>query len=64
MQRVAIPERVRELHIFADNDEPGRTAAERTAHANRYRRVFLRFPPEGFKDWNDTVAAQSRSAVA
>jgi phage/plasmid primase-like uncharacterized protein len=61
MHRVAIPDTVRELHIFADNDDPGRAAAERTAHAHRHRRVVLRFPPEGCKDWND-VLTQARAA--
>jgi phage/plasmid primase-like uncharacterized protein len=63
MQRVSVPECVHELHIFADNDEPGRAAAERTAHANLYRRIVLRFPPNDFKDWNDVLAARSRSAA-
>jgi putative DNA primase/helicase len=63
MQRVAFPVRVTELHIFADNDEAGRAAAERTAHVNRYRRIVLRFPPDGFKDWNDVLVAKGRAAA-
>jgi len=63
MQRVAIPAGVRELHIFADNDQPGRVAAERTAYANRHRRVVLRYPPDGIKDWNDALAALGRAAA-
>ena len=53
MHRVAVPDTVRELHIFADADDPGRAAAERTAHENRHRRVVIRFPPDGCGDWND-----------
>jgi hypothetical protein len=58
MHRVAVPDQVRELHIFVDNDDAGRAAAERTAHAHRHRKVVLRFPPEGFKDWDDVTRAQ------
>jgi putative DNA primase/helicase len=63
MQRVLLPECVSELHIFADNDDSGRAAAERTAHSNRYRRVVLHFPPNDLKDWNDVLGARSRSAA-
>jgi putative DNA primase/helicase len=55
MHHVAVPTNILELHVFGDNDEPGRAAAERTAHENRHRRVVLRFPPEGCKDWNDIL---------
>jgi hypothetical protein len=52
------------LSVFSDNDEPGRAGADRTAHAHRHRRVLLRFPPEGFKDWDDvTRAAPLRGAA-
>jgi putative DNA primase/helicase len=63
MHRVAIPDSVRELHIFGDNDEPGRAAVERTAHANRHRRVVLRYPPDGYKDYNDLLMARVRAAA-
>jgi putative DNA primase/helicase len=63
MQRVAIPDRVRELHIFADNDAPGRAAAERAANAHSSRRVVLRLAPEGAKDWNDYLVGRARSAA-
>jgi putative DNA primase/helicase len=62
MHRVAIPDTVRELHIFADNDEPGRAAAERTAHTHRHRRVVLRRPPDEFGDWNDFLRARGIAA--
>jgi putative DNA primase/helicase len=65
MHRAWIPDCVRELHIFVDNDDPGRAAAERTAHAHRHRKVVLRFPPEQFKDWDDVTRARAidRSAA-
>jgi hypothetical protein len=53
MHRVAIPDHVRELHLFGDNDDPGRGAVHRTACENRQLRVVLRFPPHNCKDWND-----------
>jgi hypothetical protein len=57
MHRVSVPEEVTELHLFVDDDEPGRAAAERTAarHTAEGRRVVLRLPPLGFKDWNDVA---------
>ena len=66
MHRVAIPPAVRELHIFADDDEPGRAAAERTAeeHSRAGRRVVLRYPPAGRKDWNDALVAATREVAA
>jgi hypothetical protein len=53
MHRVAIPDHVRELYLFGDNDSPGRDAVERAAYENRERRVRLQFPPDSHKDWND-----------
>jgi DNA primase len=50
-----IPDTVQELHIFSDNDDAGRLAAERTAHEHRHRRIVVRFPPEQFKDWDDVT---------
>jgi putative DNA primase/helicase len=55
MHRVQIPDTVQELHIFSDNDDAGRLAAERTAHEHRHRRIVVRFPPEQFKDWDDVT---------
>lgn len=52
---VVLPELVREVHIFSDNDQPGRDAAQRTADVQLRagRRVSLWFPPAGVKDFND-----------
>lgn len=61
MHQVMISGGVRQLHIFADDDEPGRKAAERTAehHAKQGRRVVLRFPPIGHNDWADLLEART-----
>ena len=63
MHRVAVPDHVRKLHIFADNDDAGRAAAERTAHEHRHRRVVLRYPPDGVKDWNDFLQASAKDVA-
>src|SRR5258705_5253492 len=49
LHRVELPELVREVHIFGDNDAVGRAAAQRASevHMALGRRVVLRFPPEG-----------------
>ncbi|WLB18925.1 toprim domain-containing protein [Bradyrhizobium japonicum] len=55
LHRVEVPSHVEEIDIFVDNDEPGRTAAKRTAevHIAAGRSVRLRSPPDQCKDWND-----------
>ena len=63
MCRVAIPESVRELHIFGDNDEPGRAAVDRTAGIYRARKRVLRFPSKGHKDFNDVLQAKCGRAA-
>jgi len=52
---VELPPEVEEVHVFVDNDEPGRTAAKRAAdvHTTLGRRVYLRSPPDQCGDWND-----------
>jgi len=63
MHRVAVPESVRELHLFLDNDGPGRDAGERTAQAHQHhRRVVLRRPPDHLNDWNDFLRAKGTAA--
>jgi hypothetical protein len=59
MHRVAVPDSVRELHVFMDNDGPGRDAGERAAHAHlHHRRVVLRRSPDHLNDWNDFLRAK------
>jgi putative DNA primase/helicase len=55
LHNVELPAEVEEVHIFVDNDEPGRTAAKRAAdvHTSIGRRVYLRSPPDQCGDWND-----------
>ena len=64
MQAVAIPDIVRELHVFGDNDQAGRDAAQRMAHAHKHQRVVLRFPPNGFGDYADVAADLAKRGVA
>jgi putative DNA primase/helicase len=61
MHNVELPPFVREVHIFADNDEPGIEAAERTAevHCKLGRTVKIRRPRAEFKDYNDYVIADA-----
>lgn len=56
MHSVAIPNTVRELHIFADDDESGRAAAQRVVTAHWHRKVIVHYPPLGCNDWNDALA--------
>jgi putative DNA primase/helicase len=55
LHSIELPSEVEEIHIFVDNDEPGRTAAKRAAdaHTSVGRRVYLRSPPDQCGDWND-----------
>jgi len=55
LHNVELPPEVEQVHIFADNDEPGRAAARRAGqmHANTGREVLLRSPPDQCGDWND-----------
>lgn len=61
MARVALPTSVRELHVFADDDEAGRAATARLVehHVCLGRRVHVRLPPEGFKDWAEVAAERA-----
>jgi putative DNA primase/helicase len=52
---IDIPICVKELHVFADNDESGRNAAEAVVKAYAGHKVVLRYPPKGFNDWNDAL---------
>lgn len=58
MPSVIIPEVVGELHIFADDDTPGREWAEKTAERHKRRRVVVRYAPDGFKDWDEILLAR------
>jgi hypothetical protein len=53
LHNVELPAFVREVHIFADNDQPGREAAYRASdvHLKLGRTVEMRRPPSEFKDY-------------
>jgi hypothetical protein len=61
LHNVELPPFVREVHIFADNDTPGREAAYRASDAHRAlgRDVEIRRPPEQYKDYNEFVIADA-----
>ena len=55
--QVTIPQSVRELHLFVDNDAGG-TLAEgraREAYATAGRRIITRLPEREGEDWNDVL---------
>jgi putative DNA primase/helicase len=62
MHRVALPQAVRKVVIFADNDDAGRKAAERTAKVHRFdgRSVEIRLPTVG-TDFNDELILAGQS---
>lgn len=65
MHSVAVPDNVRELHLFADNDDAGRSAVAKTLEAHRRRRVVVHFPAPPVKDWNDALLAlQTKESAA
>ncbi|MXO71815.1 virulence protein [Altererythrobacter buctensis] len=57
---VAIPESVRELHLFVDHDAGGRVAIERAlrAYARPDRRILTRAPATPGLDWNDVLLSR------
>ncbi|MBR1238181.1 toprim domain-containing protein [Bradyrhizobium sp. AUGA SZCCT0182] len=65
LHRVDLPEIVQEVHIFGDNDASGRAAAQRASevHMALGRRVVLRFPPDGLKDFNDLLNADADESL-
>ena len=63
MHAISIPDTIKTVHVFGDNDDPGRKAAERAAdrYARDGKRVFVRFPPAEFNDYNDLLIARCRA---
>jgi hypothetical protein len=61
LHSVELPPFVREVHIFADNDQPGREAAYRASDVHRAlgRDVEIRRPPPEFKDYNNFIVADA-----
>lgn len=62
---VTIPESVRELHLFVDNDAGGLLAEERAreAYLREGRRIVTRRPERTEEDWNDVLIHRVRRAV-
>jgi DNA primase len=61
LHQIELPSVVREVNIFADNDEPGRKAADLAAetHEALGRTVRTIFPSAGLKDFNDVIVADA-----
>lgn len=59
---VTIPEGVREIHLFVDNDAGGVLAEERgrEGYAAEGRRIVTRSPPTAGHDWNDELKRRYR----
>lgn len=57
LDQIAIPNRVRQLILFPDNDMAGEIGAANAikAYAIPGRDIAVEFPPTGFKDWNDVL---------
>ena len=64
LDKITVPSVVRKIIIFADADDAGRSAAASASsrYAQGGKRVELRFPPDGCKDWNDALLSQRRAA--
>ncbi len=62
LDAVAVPDIVKHLIIYADNDEPGQRAAERAAAKRRAigRRVEILSPANDLNDWNDVAQAAAK----
>jgi putative DNA primase/helicase len=63
--RIAIPPQVRNLHLFAENDEAGQKAeAAAEIYARQGLTVTIRRPPVRFKDFNDVAQDLAREFPA
>jgi hypothetical protein len=61
LHKIELPSEVREVHIFGDNDKPGRLAADKAAEAHHKlgRKAILHFPAGDLNDWNDVLLADA-----
>jgi len=65
LDAVQLPSGINRVHIFADNDDPGREGAQNAVA--RYcrrecRHVTVHWPDEPFKDWNDVLKPEQMRA--
>jgi hypothetical protein len=62
--RITLPAEVRRVVIFGDADDAGRLAAERAAgvYSRQGRAVDMRWPPDGYGDFNDALRARGSAA--
>jgi putative DNA primase/helicase len=55
LEKISLPEQVKRLHLFPDNDEPGQAATQRAVEHYSYRlEVKTWWPPQN-QDWNDVL---------
>jgi putative DNA primase/helicase len=61
LPQIELPSILREVHIFADNDDTGRKYAALAAktHPALGREVRIHFPRKGLKDFNDVIVAEA-----
>jgi putative DNA primase/helicase len=61
LDKIGIPGKVKRIHLFPDNDQPGREAVDRAIdqYSNRVK-IKIHWPPQG-KDWNDVLSGSDNS---
>jgi DNA primase len=66
LHKITVPASVHTVHIFGDNNDAGRQAAERAKAEYRKasRKVVVRFPPPAFEDYDAITQAQARAVTA
>jgi putative DNA primase/helicase len=61
MSSVTIPGFVRDLHVFADADEAGRTAVQRVVAKHRNKKIIAHYPVVAGADWNDIALGSQQN---
>jgi putative DNA primase/helicase len=66
LHAITVPDSIRIVHVFGDNDPTGKVAAEKAAerHTREGRKVHLRFPPKNWNDYNDVLIARAKKVAA
>ena len=61
LEKVGLPGKLKRLHLFPDNDEPGRAAAQRAIeHFSNRVKIKVWWSPPG-TDWNDILIGRNKS---